>query len=733
MKTFLTLTLSLIISVLCQAQVASHWEMIVDGETNWSYFPGTSDPGSNWYATDFDDAQWSTGNGGFGYGDNDDNTTLDGVVSVFLRKTFTISDATQITDALLSIDYDDGFIAYLNGVEVAKSGLSSNPAYDQLSGIDHEAVLYNGGIPEIFKIDEEQFKALLKQGDNLLAIEVHNVTNRSSDLSAIPYLLLKIASNQTVYSNPPNWFVAPFEFTESNLPIVIIDTESAIVDEPKTPGKMRIIRNKGAMNYISDTANIYDGYIGIEIRGSYSARLPQTPYGLETQDSLGENNNVKLIGMPKENDWILLPNYNEKTFIRNSLPFKLFREMGHYAPRTRHCEVMVNDVYEGLYILTEKLKRDNKRIDIAKLDEDDNAGDSITGGYIFKIDYYTDEDSWLSNFHPIDRPAANVHFVYHDPKPTELSDEQKLYLQTYVDALETTLYSESYNDAEDGYHQYIDVESFADYFIIQELSRNVDGYKKSRYFFKDKDSKGGLVHSGPVWDFDWAWKNLNDACNIFNMTDGSGWAYKINGTTCRVNPSPAGWMVKLMEDTVFQNVIGTRYHTLRDSILSDDYLHHYIDSIETMVDQAQKRHYTRYDILGRNSGAAEVDGYPNSYAGEVNKFRTWLDLRLAWLDKNMPEMKVIEKDTSGNVSIYPLLKANIRIFPNPATTFCFVESDRQIESVHIYSTTGTLMNTVNAAQRYNVKLNTDKLGSGVYFLQVNHTDGTKFNKRLLVH
>lgn len=735
MKTHLTLTFLIVWSAWCNAQIADHWEMLVDAQSQWAYFPGNSFPGANWNQKEFNDSSWATGQGGFGYGDNDDNTVIDQIVSIYLRRTFSISDSTQIKQAIVSIDFDDAFIAYLNGVEIARSGITSNPAFDQVADADHEAVMYNGQAPPSFTVSNELLTELISEGENVFAVEVHNVTTRSSDLSAIPYLFMKVDSETTIYNETPSWFEPPFEFTTSNLPIVIIDTEAEIVDEPKTAGWMRIIRNKGAMNYITDTANIYDGNIGIEIRGSYSARLPQTPYGFETQDATGDNNNVKLIGMPKENDWILLPNYNEKTFIRNSLPFKLFREMGHYAPRTRHCEVVVNDSYEGIYILTEKLKRDDKRIDVAKLDDDDNAGDSITGGYIFKIDYFTDSSSWMSNYHPIDRPRANVHFVYHDPKPEELSDEQKLYIQTYVDAYESVLYSDSYDDLETGYHQYIDAESFADYFIIQELSRNVDGYKKSRYFFKDKDSKGGLINSGPVWDFDWAWKNLNDACNIFNMTDGSGWAYKINGTTCNVRPSPAGWMVKLMEDTVFQNIVGTRYHTLRDSFLSDDYIHNYIDSIETMVESAQERHYTRWDILGKKSGAAEVDGYPDSYPGEVDKFRNWVDLRLAWLDNNMPEMKIYEEeeDTTDNVAVHPIEKANIRVFPNPATSFCFVESDREISTLNVVSPTGSIVSTYTDVNRYNIKLNTDKFGSGVYIIQVTHKDESTFIKRLLVH
>ena len=138
------------------------------------------------------------------------------------------------------------------------------------------------------------------------------------------------------------------------------------------------------LNYPNDSGNVYQGIAGIEIRGSYSATLPQKPFGIETRDIQGNNNNVPLFGMPQENDWILIANYNDKTFLRNVLAFDLFEKMGHYAPRTKLCEVVINDIYNGIYVFTEKIKRDNGRVDISKLDLDDNAGDSLTGGYIFR-------------------------------------------------------------------------------------------------------------------------------------------------------------------------------------------------------------------------------------------------------------------------------------------------------------------------------------------------------------
>lgn len=227
------------------------------------------------------------------------------------------------------------------------------------------------------------------------------------------------------------------------IPIVVIESNGGfpIPDEPKIKAHFKVIdHGPGQLNFASDSGNIYDGNAGIEIRGAYSAQLPQKPYGFETRNEAAENLNVSLLGLPEENDWILLANYNDKSFLRNALAGHLFRSMGHYAPRTRHCEVFVNNSYEGIYVLTEKIKRDKNRVDIATLLESENSGDDVTGGYIFKTDYYSSEDSWTSSYPPFDKPEGRVHFVYYYPKPDVITEDQKSYLQDYVDSFEEILH-----------------------------------------------------------------------------------------------------------------------------------------------------------------------------------------------------------------------------------------------------------------------------------------------------
>ncbi len=137
-------------------QTINHWETAVFNTDTWRYFIGTSDPGQDWRSLSFDDSFWPEGPGGFGYGDNDDNTEIPQCISVFLRIKFNITDTSLIRSAVLSIDYDDGFIAYLNNKEIARTGLTGvDPSFDQPAD-DHEAKMYSGGEPESFLLSRRR-------------------------------------------------------------------------------------------------------------------------------------------------------------------------------------------------------------------------------------------------------------------------------------------------------------------------------------------------------------------------------------------------------------------------------------------------------------------------------------------------------------------------------------------------------------------------------------------------
>lgn len=165
--------------------------------------------------------------------------------------------------------------------------------------------------------------------------------------------------------------------------MVHLDTFGAVIpDEPKIPASMRI----------DDATFPFEGPVGVELRGNSSQAVPKKQYAITLRDQNGGDVDASLLGLPAEEDWILFAPYSDRSALRNVFAYTLAREIGWYASRHAWCELTVNGVYQGLYILLEKIKRDKHRLDIAKLDERDNAGDSVTGGYILKFDKVDDDE-----------------------------------------------------------------------------------------------------------------------------------------------------------------------------------------------------------------------------------------------------------------------------------------------------------------------------------------------------
>jgi subtilisin-like proprotein convertase family protein len=275
--------------------------------------------------------------------------------------------------------------------------------------------------------------------------------------------------------------------TSSNIPLILINTNGQLIsDLVRIQADMSIIDNgPGLSNHPGDVPTGYAGIVSIEKRGSSSITFPQPSYSFETEDSLGENLDVSLLGMPEENDWVLYAPYNDKSLMRNALIYRLSNEMGRYASRTRFCEVLLNGAYQGIYILMEKIKVDSARVAIANLKTTDVSGDELTGGYILKIDKFDGEQvSYFTSPYP---PCSDtsvwqeIYFQYHSPQPEDIVWQQKNYIKAYVDTFEDALAGAAFADPLNGYRQYADEYSFIDFSLMNEISRNVDGYRWSTF------------------------------------------------------------------------------------------------------------------------------------------------------------------------------------------------------------------------------------------------------------
>ncbi len=190
-----------------------HWESLVLAENLWRYQIGNAEPDTDWKNLDFNDDSWSVGTGGIGYGDNDDNTIIGNVNSIYMRREFQIADLNDLGSMILHADFDDAFVAYLNGIEIARSDniLGDSPPYNASVQFDMEALLYQGLEPFSKSFDEDEVETLLQEGVNVFAVQVHNVSLSSSDLSSNFYLSTAIKSNEYNYFELPSWFTPEIE------------------------------------------------------------------------------------------------------------------------------------------------------------------------------------------------------------------------------------------------------------------------------------------------------------------------------------------------------------------------------------------------------------------------------------------------------------------------------------------------------------------------------------------
>lgn len=729
MRIIFFLLVSIVSFTTLQAQ--SHWESMVVESVTWKYLVGNSAPPASWYQSGFNASAWNSGQGGIGYADNDDKTILTPPVnSLYMRYQVSLPDVSIIKDLLLDIDYDDAFILYINGVECARSAnvTGAFPAYNAQLSIDREARMYSGGSPERYVLKPSS----LQRGLNTFAVHILNQGGNSSDMSARVWVHANINYPGMLYGNPPAWFKEPLDYTSSNLPIIQINTDGQnIVQNTKINAGMKVL-NSGGINFLTDTTYEYNGQAGIEIRGFTSAGYPKKSFSVETRKEDGSNNNVSLLGMPKENDWVFHGPYSDKSLMRNVLAYHLGNLTGKWSPRTRFFELYLNGVYNGVYVLVEKIKNDKGRLNLAELLPRDTVGDELTGGYILKIDRpeATDIDGvdyWISPYRAPTRLQQKVYFLHQDPKGTELAPVQHAYIRDHITKFEDAMYSDNYRDRDQGYRAYVDFISFVDYYIITELSRNLDGYRISTFLHKDKDSKGGKVTMGPYWDYNICFGNAN----FFSAGQTAGWV--VDGMGDADSYAMPFWWGKLRLDPFFNSYLKRRWNEWKQNYLNSTYLNTFIDSCATNLGDAQKRNFRTWDVLSTYVWPNNYIG--NTYDNELTYLKNWLRDRMAWMDS---QIQMIEDVTVG-VENPPVKLLDLVATPNPfpeGLSFKFYLQKESVFDLRIVDVTGreVYRYTTRMAEGYHdlpVELSVSRFPGRMFVYRVS-VDGQTFSSGKLV-
>jgi hypothetical protein len=412
-------------------------------------------------------------------------------------------------------------------------------------------------------------------------------------------LHLTVESNSGQSRTTTHSFAAPsspegFLPQRVNLPLLRITTDN---DAPIISTDTYIT---GQISLESNVAGDAAVIGGMQIRGRGNSTwdlMPKKPYRLKLTDK------QSLLGMPSSKDWVLLANYSDKTLLRNKLAMELGSGMGMpWTPRGKFVEVYHGSRYLGVYLLIENIKIAKDRVNIDELSADDDDAGVISGGYLLEVDFRQDG-------HTIFTAVDGLPVVFQDPE--EPTAAQEAYLKGYLDQFEAVLHSTSFAHPGTGYSAYIDVDSFARWFIVNELFRNVDANMwSSCWMYKPRGRK---LFMGPLWDFDLAAGNVN--YNDAFLT--SGWHIR-----------NAPWFSRLFEDPAFAARVREIWNEAKTTQLPA-----MIQSIGTQsaaLQQAQLNNFHRWPIL--ESHVWPNYRVPGSYGGELDYLRSWLNTRIAWMD-----------------------------------------------------------------------------------------------------
>ena len=456
----------------------------------------------------------------------------------------------------------------------------------------------------------------------------------------------------------------------SNLPLVWITTTGTLSRTERSLGHMRVINNADGVNYsdtdaYTDQTVEFDGPIAIKWRGSSSfgndntqTKKPMSVKLLKTEDLDGKKSKVALLGMGKDSDWCFLAPWQDRSYLRDVLTMQLARGGYAFSPQMKYCEVFMDGIYYGLFILCERASKGSKRLDIWDFGEDDDGNriDDMTGDFHVEIDRpehnktHEEEPHYTSKYHPLRADGSEVTdryiiYQYKDPEEEEFADlpGAREALHQAIDDMEDAFASENYGDL---YADHIDVESWMDYEIAVETANSIDGYRLSTPLWKH--SKTHALSTGgndkwklAIWDFNLAYGNtthfepeLNDWRYNYNdkMIAFTGWK--------EMQLIPFYWQ-KLMQDEVYVTKLKARYTQRRMDAYSDSRIDEICDSIHSLLSQGSQSRDNR--AWGNRF---------NDWVTQINNVKRFAKSRLAWMDERWYDPSLLTDVTLTGTTLW---------------------------------------------------------------------------------
>ncbi|MCI8393936.1 MAG: spore coat protein CotH [Bacilli bacterium] len=410
----------------------------------------------------------------------------------------------------------------------------------------------------------------------------------------------------------------------SHLPILSFETKEAIhgandkEDNIYVNASLKVYDEATQKNRM--TTETYSTESLIRYRGNSSRFFEKKGLRIKLTDEKGKDNDYPLLGLSKDHDFVLHNPYLDKTLLRNYLGYNLTGEVMEYSPNVRFCEVFINHEYQGVYLLVETIKVSQNRVNISEL----NKNAKVTS-YILEINHrysYEEDNIYLNNFtNYTNRMKTNSAYKIKYPSAKNLTQDIKQYIEKDVNEFERKIYSYDYDNEKKGYYKDIDIDSFVNYVVMNEFFLNYDAGFNSTYLYKDKTGKFKIA----FWDMN----------NIFN----NYFADVLDGQDFNFQNRP--WFQMLLKDEYFTERVIKRYRELRQTILNEEYLYHYIDDTINYLGEAIERNYIRWGDSFTDEKNLYINPERNihSYKEAIDQIKNVIHERGIWLDKNIDSLK----------------------------------------------------------------------------------------------
>ena len=425
----------------------------------------------------------------------------------------------------------------------------------------------------------------------------------------------------------------------THLPVITIDTGGQIIpgggvrDEngarvgfattedgsDRITAKMNVVDNEETYNHPSDEATVSSNIV-IHARGNSSRWFDKLGYRIELVDEDGNNNPQSLMGMDSHHEWALHGPFLDKTLIRNYMWYNISGEIMGYAPNVRFCEVVINGEYQGIYVLTELVSsgKDGSRLNLSV-----DVKNGTYTGYLLRLDRYDSSDyDWLKSLTTYTlRNDMDLKLEVEFPGVTKLTPEIKKSIKDDFSRFEKSLYSYDYNSKKYGYSNYIDVNSFVDYFLINEFVTNYDAGSYSTYIYKDTSGKIKMC----VWDF-------NNSCDNYQEQSFMGVQhFELQNKL---------WFGMLTKDKDFIEKVISRYKELRTTYLNEDYLNNYIDKVVEYLGPAIERNFEKWGYSFDSEKLLQpAERNIHSYDEAISQLKGFIKSRGEWMDDNIETLR----------------------------------------------------------------------------------------------